>query len=237
MSTEESEKKLIQKILRYPLKDHPFMPNPSEDERLRMIENIGAQEVFKMFVLRENRVRAEEMDPFRYGIELEGWPAADDMLNRYPEALVSGGNRSGKSNYAAKRAAQLFVGQGITGKEPDWVKERIDKRGLNIWCFHTNTMTSIAMQQSIFYNYLPQELKETKRNNQTQISYTQKNGFSDNTAVYMKNQVWFLNYEQKIDIVEGGECDFVWCDELIPANWLETIRYRLITRKIGRAHV
>ena len=86
------------------------------------------------------------------------------------------------------------------------------------------------MQQTVFYKYLPQELKECKRNIHVQVGYTQKNGFSDNTAVYMKNQIWFLNYAQDIKIIEGGEVDFVWCDELVPQDWLDTIRYRIVTR-------
>ena len=228
MSTNKD--KLIEKILKFQLKDHPFMPNPSQEERLLMCENIGPEETYKLLIVRENRAKAEEEDPYRYGLELESWPTADQMLCKFNEALILGGNRSGKTNYAAKRAAQIFVGQDINGDAPEWVKERQQKRGMNIWCFHSNNMNSIAMQQSVFYNYLPKELKDAKRNNHTQLSWTQKNGFTDNTAVYMKNQIWFLNYEQKITIIEGGEVDFIWCDELIPKDWLETLRYRLVTR-------
>jgi phage terminase large subunit-like protein len=46
----------------------------------------------------------------------------------------------------------------------------------------------------------------------------------------MGNQIWFLNYAQDIKVVEGGEVDYVWCDELVPQNWLDTLRYRLVTR-------
>jgi phage terminase large subunit-like protein len=46
----------------------------------------------------------------------------------------------------------------------------------------------------------------------------------------MQNQVWFLNYKQDIKVIEGGEVDYVWCDELVPQDWLDTLRYRLVTR-------
>jgi hypothetical protein len=116
------------------------------------------------------------------------------------------------------------------GGMPDWIKERIEKRNLRIWMLHTSHFTSVSAQQNVFYKYLPKELKNLKKSVHTQIGYSQKNGFTDNTAVYMGNQVWFMNYFQDIKVIEGGEVDFIWCDELVPQDWLETLRYRLVTR-------
>lgn len=231
MSTVKNEDfKLVERIIKFPLIEHPILPSPSVDERLMMIDNVGPQQVLKLFEAREMRVKAEFNDPIRYGIELEGWKAADDTLDKFNELLVLGGNRSGKTEYAAKRMAQAFVGQDISPETPEWLKERIQRRGLRMWCLHTTNMTSVSMQQSVFYKYLPPEIKGARRNSQTQLSYSQKNGFTDNTAVYAQNQIWFLNYSQDIKIVEGGEVDYVWCDELVPQDWLETLRYRLVTR-------
>jgi len=225
-----SEEKLLQKILGFPLQDHPLMPSPDEEQRLQMIKNVGPEETMRLFLLREQRIRAEVTDPYRYGTELTAWPDADGLLDRQNELLILGGNRAGKTEYAAKRIAQAFVGTDLSGNMPAWVREKTGKRGINIWCLHTTHMTSVSMQQNVFHKYLPQELKEAKRSRHTQVSWTQKNGFSDNTAVYNGNQIWFLNYSQDIKVVEGGEVDFVWCDELVPADWLETLRYRLVTR-------
>jgi phage terminase large subunit-like protein len=222
--------RLIEKILRYKLTDHPTLPSPSAEQRLTMIENVGPEKVMELFIVRENRARAESEDPHRYGAELEAWKEADGLLNRFNELVGLGGNRAGKTEWAAKRMAQAFVGADLSGNVPPWIHDKIKQRGVRIWCLHTSSMTSIAMQQTVFYKYLPAELKSTKRNNNIQISYTQKNGFSENTAVYMKNQIWFLNYKQDIKVVEGGEVDYVWCDELVPQDWLDTLRYRLITR-------
>jgi len=222
--------KLVEKLLRFPMADHPIIPCPNEEQRVRMIENVGPQEVMRMFLAREQRIRAEQEDPYRYGNELTAWPDADRILDTKNEILILGGNRAGKTEYAAKRVAQAFVGMDLSGTMPPWLKERSAKRGLNIWCLHTTHMTSVSMQQNVFHKYLPKELKEAKRSAQIQVAWTQKNGFSDNTAVYMKNQIWFLNYAQDIKVVEGGEVDVVWCDELVPQDWLETLRYRLVTR-------
>ena len=39
-----------------------------------------------------------------------------------------------------------------------------------------------------------------------------------------------MNYAQKRDVIEGGEVDLIWCDELVPLDWIETLRYRIVTR-------
>jgi phage terminase large subunit-like protein len=154
--------------------------------------------------------------------------SVDGYVNYFIGSILH--KNSGKTEYAAKRMAQAFVGTDLNGQAPSWVKERYNKRNIRIWCFHTNHMTSVSAQQNVFYKYLPPEIRNIKRTNHTQISFSQKNGFSDNTAVYMGNQIWFLNYAQDIKVVEGGEVDYVWCDELVPQNWLDTLRYRLVTR-------
>lgn len=231
MSTPEDEKKkLIEKIVKMPLTEHPMLPMPSQDERLVMVENVGPERVMELFILRENRIRAENSDPCRYGTEFESWMDCDSMIEKFNEVLILGGNRASKTEFAAKRMVQAFIGSDLNGKMPAWLREKAKKRGVRIWCLHTSHQTSVAMQQTVFHKYLPPELKNAKRNNHTQISYTQKNGFADNTCVYMQNQIWFLNYFQDIKIVEGGEVDYVWCDELVPQDWLETLRYRLVTR-------
>ena len=47
----------------------------------------------RLFLLRENRIKAESDDPYRYGNELVCWPDADKMLNQHNELIVLGGNR------------------------------------------------------------------------------------------------------------------------------------------------
>jgi phage terminase large subunit-like protein len=229
MSTFDNQKnKLVEKILKTSLIEHPIIPCPDYDARLVMIENIGAEETMRLLLKREQRIKAELSEPYRYGAEFESWKQGDALLEKFNELVILGGNRASKTEYAAKRVVQSFVGADVD--LPEWLKEKTAKRGINIWCLHTTNMTSVAVQQKAFYKYLPSELKAAKRSNQCAVSWTQKNGFTDNTAVYQGNQVWFLNYSQDIKVIEGGEVDIVWCDELVPADWLETLKYRLITR-------
>jgi hypothetical protein len=227
---DQQKSAVIEKILEFPLREHPIMPNPSKVERQRMIENLGPEKVIEMFVMREQRIVAELTDPFRYGTELPAWKDADDLMTRFNEMLILGGNRASKTEYAAKRVVQAFVGHDPSGNTPSWIREKAERRGINIWCLHTTNMTSVGYQQNVIYKYLPSELKEVRKSKTTQVSWTQKNGFSDNTAVFQKNQMWFLNYAQDIKVIEGGEVDLIWCDELVPQDWLETLRYRLVTR-------
>lgn len=221
-----------EKVLALPVTPHPVIATPDRGAVERLIGIYGLEETAKLLQDREARIFAEGDDPFRYGIEPAHWATADDILNKGDEVLVLGGNRAGKSEWAGKRVAQLLIGheRGET-PWPDWLRERCRNRGLKIWCLHTTNQSSIAFQQTIVYRYLPKELRAARKSKFTNLSYTQKNGFSDNTAIYDRNQVWFLNYAQDKQVIEGGEPDLIWTDELVPHDWLETLRYRLVTRQ------
>ena len=127
-----------------------------------------------------------------------------------------GGNRAGKTEWAAKKVMQILT------SKPD----------ARVWCLHTTSQSSIQMQQNVIWKYMPAELKTAKKTKITNISYSQKNGFSDNTFILPnKSQCFFMNYAQDKKVIEGGEVDFIWCDELVPLDWVETLRYRIVTRR------
>ena len=189
---------------------HPLLPFIPPEHFLADPE--GAK---RLLVEREKRISSEKEDPVRYGYEPEHWTKAEKIAKRYRDLLVLGGNRSGKSTWAGKMV----------------VRTLLEKPASRVWCFQTTNDNSISMQQPIVWNFMPRELRLAKRNKVTNISYTQKNGFSENTAVLPnKSQVWFRNYAQDITTIEGGEIDLAWCDELVPLDWLETIRFRLLDR-------
>jgi hypothetical protein len=78
---------------------------------------------------------------------------------------------------------------------------------------------------------MPPEFKNAKKTKVTNIQYSQKNGFTDATFVLPnRSQCFFMNYGQEKKVIEGGEPDLIWCDELVPQDWIETLRYRLVTR-------
>ncbi len=169
----------------------------------------------RLLIEREERIALEKEDPIRYGYEPGHWAEVDEAAEKYRDILVLGGNRSGKSTWAGKFVMRLLA-------------QKPDSRA---WCFQTTNDNSISMQQPVLWDFMPAELRKAKRTQVTNISYTQKNGFSENTFVLPnRSQCWFRNYAQDIKTIEGGEVDVVWCDELVPLDWLETIRYRLVTR-------
>lgn len=165
---------------------------------------------------REEGIAREREDPYRYGFRLKSWERADAQWNDVREVLVLGGNRSGKTEYAALKVVETLV----------------EKENARVWCLHSSAPSSIALQQPYVWKYLPKEFRAIgKKGVVTNISYTQKNGFSENTFVAPNgSQCWFHNYCQDYGVFEGGELDLIWCDELVPLDLLRTLRYRLVTR-------
>jgi hypothetical protein len=198
------------------LTPHPVIVAPSIEEIKGLVERNGVDAVAELLQLREDKILAEKMDPYRHGYEPQHWKDADAILSRKNEVLILGGNRAGKTEWAAKRVIQTLV------NTPD----------ARVWCLHTTNSSSIQMQQNVLWKYMPPELKNAKKTKITNISYSQKNGFSDNTFILPnRSQCFFMNYAQDKKVIEGGEVDLIWCDELVPLDWVETLRYRVITRR------
>jgi hypothetical protein len=197
------------------LTKHPIIHLPTEDEVVSLARAIGAEKTADVLKRREEKIQAEITDPYRHGYEPESWADADTLLMGGNELLIMGGNRAGKTEYAAKRVMQLLC----------------TRPNSRIWCLHTTSQTSIQMQQAAIWKYMPPEFKNAKKTKVTNIQYSQKNGFTDATFVLPnRSQCFFMNYGQEKKVIEGGEPDLIWCDELVPQDWIETLRYRLVTR-------
>jgi len=197
------------------LTKHPIIHLPTEDEVIGLAQTIGAEKTAEVLKRREEKIQAEITDPYRHGYEPESWADADTLLMGGNELLIMGGNRAGKTEYAAKRVMQLLC----------------TRPNSRIWCLHTTSQTSIQMQQAVIWKYMPPEFKNAKKTKVTNIQYSQKNGFTDATFVLPnRSQCFFMNYGQEKKVIEGGEPDLIWCDELVPQDWIETLRYRLVTR-------
>ena len=134
------------------------------------------------------------------------------------EVLVLGANRSSKTQWLAR----------------SMVKLQVAKPRARTWSFHTSGPTSIAVQQPRFYEYIPPEWRKMKKDRSgiTKVSYSQANGFTENNYVLPNgSQHWFLNYKQDLDTIEGDELDAAGTDELVPKALIDTLRFRLVTRK------
>jgi hypothetical protein len=191
--------------------EHPVYPLPSFEDA--QSNPAGVEE----YLLKRNElIELEHADPWRYGFRPSVWDLVEQELAAgQRELLITGGNRASKSEYAGRKAVEVLLG-----------RERA-----RVWCLQTTEPNSVEMQQPIVFKYIPPELKGLKKGQVINISYTQKNGFSENKFIMPNGaECIFRNYAQDITVVEGGDCDLIWCDELVPLNWIETLRYRLVTR-------
>jgi len=203
---------------------HPVYKMPSDEEIVAMHE----AGVFKEYMeKREEMIHMEKVDPFNWGVDWRRapnvfghWKDVDEVMDDPDVDIVYifGGNRGGKTQYAARTLLRLMV------NNPKY----------NAWCCHSSSQSSIQVQQPIVYHYLPLEWKDQKRavRSVLNVGFSQKNGFSGGTFVGINHaQCWFKNYTQDLETMEGGELDLIWMDELVQLNWIETLKYRTVTRK------
>lgn len=204
---------------RMPPTAHPLVPVLELPVLQKLVTHPEGSRLYAdWFTSREERIRLSGEDPYNYGFELDHWKRCDELLELpgVDELLILGGNRAGKSEYAAKRAVDIAV------RKPNAI----------IWCLHTTAASSIEMQQPLVWKYLPVEWKNAPKNQVTNVSFTKKNGFADGKLVGPNGSIIvFKNYAQKPDVIEGGECDYIWADELVPVDWVRTLRYRIVTRR------
>lgn len=180
------------------------------------VRRMTPEQLLAFWKVREEQIANEREDPLRYGWEPPIWKKADGLLEEFRELLVLGGNRSGKSTYAAKRMMRCML----------------EKPNGRFWAFQTTSATSIEMQQPLLWHFMPPELRAARKTKVTNISYGQKTGFAENSFVLPNgSQIFFRNYSQDESTIEGGEVDGIWFDELVPLNFLTTARLRLVTRR------
>jgi len=210
---------------------HPILKAPTREECLAQAETIdpetgekyGIERVLKDLEQREYIIELSQKEPYGHGFgirpcfqELDHWVQAEKLLEDYDRLLISGGNRSGKTQFSAKYLVRTMV----------------EKPGARVVAFSMTSQSSIRDQQPSVYNYLPGEWKKPKKNKTTNVSYSVKNGFSEATFILPNgSQAWFNHYSQQPDILEGMEADLIWFDELVPYSWVETAAFRLVTRK------
>lgn len=186
--------------------EHPVLPRIE-------VDHIDFEE---LYLDRERLIQLEKIDPWRYGYIPDHWRLADEQLALCQELLVSGGNRAGKTLWAARKCIEIM----LAGENR------------NVICCHTSNATSVTVQQPAIYGYLPVELKATKKGRIHYVNYSRKNGFTDGSFIlHNGSRCDFLNYTQSENTIEGRDADFVWCDELVPQSWVETLRFRLLTRR------
>lgn len=218
---------------------HPVCPLPTEAELRAMTE----QQLIDYLLERDEVIRGMVEDPLHKGHEpatwrildaLMGFPWVEDTEERKAWSLhvrrkllgqdaplrvllLNGGNRGGKSEWAASRVMRILL----------------SRPGRRAWCFHQDSAMSIEYQQPLLYKYLPPELRTDKgiKRNPTYIAFKQQTGFSEDRFVLPNSaDCSFRNYEQDAKKIQGGELDIIWCDELVPATWVKELKARVATR-------
>jgi hypothetical protein len=194
-----------------------MIPVVEDGEVALLLQAHGVDFVMDLLERREQLLAAAKDDPLNHGFELECWEEARAQLAEADELLILGGNRAGKTEFAAKAAVETLVN----------IENAV------VWCLHSSLPSSVELQQPVIRRYLPPEWRAMGKKGQVaNVSFTVKNGFSEQVFVLPNgSRCRFLNYTQDVKVLEGGECNLIWCDELVPLNWLETLRFRIVTRE------
>jgi hypothetical protein len=178
---------------------------------------MGVEKLESFLLQREELIKQSKDDPFHNGIEPPHWKMADDEFAKTDEILVLGGNRSGKSSWAAKRVVKLIN----------------DIPEANVLCMHTTASTSVEQQQQYIWDNIPSEWKIAKKGKVTNMTFSKKGGFTESCCVAPNgSRIFFRNYSQNLDsgILEGSEWDLCWLDELCGLDHVQSLRFRLVTR-------
>ena len=222
----------------------PFTPSPHPVLGLptpAQMTALGKERWAQLMVEREQRIAKERAEPFPHWYEAPIWKVCDALLG-FPWVdadwaelmrrhlgfarpvkvmLINGGNRGSKSEYASDRVMRVL--RILRRYQPE---RTLPARA---WCLHSTLQMSRDYQQSLFWNYLPPELKaKDYKTRVTYIAYKQKTGFSDEKFVLPDGaDNLFKAYEQDRKGIEGGNVDIIWPDELVPSDWVETMELRI----------
>lgn len=187
----------------------------------------GAKLLGELAAERERRIRAADPefgDPLLHGYELDHWKKADEILAEGVLFLILlGGNRSGKSEYAAKRIVQSAV----------------ENSGATLLCLAENIEASNETQQALVWKYLPRHIKALNKKRDRRgvfsVNYKLVDGFHENKLVLPnRTKIIFKTYQQDAADVEGwmfGHKDklipAIWPDENLRLPWLQVFDRRL----------
>ena len=202
---------------------HPIFTLPRGDKLTSLINTLGEIEFNRRMEIRNERIRAAERDPLRNGVRLKQWQLVEERLKTDKIVVCLGGNQSSKSEMGAYLTARTLHSGA-------WWKS--GEKPVKVACLHTLSDSSVRQQQPYIYKYLPPEWRNLgKVGKVTNICYTQKNGFSQNSFITPDgDECSFFNYQQDIDVIQGYTLDFIWADELLNGEWLKELPFRTMAR-------
>lgn len=211
---------------------NPGLPVPPREVVIKSLETDDPKDLaarverwIATYERREKAIELAQKYPLTHGIEFDCWKDADELLVNSSLLALFGGNRAGKSEWAARRVTKTIL----------------DHPNTFIMCVCQKLQTSgILMQKKIFEN-LPEDIRAL--NNKTDpkgtfnIRFSEANGFSNNILVLPnRSKIIFVGYSQETKDYEGlelgcpdAEVIGAWAEEDMPLAWLELLRMRLAT--------
>lgn len=189
---------------------HPVLLLPTREQLLAMQPDAALELLTK----REELIRLEREDPLRHGFEPETWREARALLATDYDVLgLLGGNREGKSRFAAKFS----------------VEQLVNRPGTQWGFFHSSEQSSINQQQPLIHLHLPPEWRSVGRvGTSVYVKYAKATGFSNQKFILPNGSAgYFWNYKQDVSVFEGYELDGVWFDELVPLPFIEAMTFRV----------
>jgi hypothetical protein len=135
--------------------------------------------------------------------------------------LISGTNRSSKSNYCVSRAVRFAC-------EYDW--RAAGEQDVRCYFMHESHKRVVEDQMSLIWHYLPKELRAgAVKDESNYVSYKPATGFS-NDMFMTPNGIkgYFRSYEQETEkALEGFTAKMVVAEENVPLKWADRIFTRL----------
>ncbi|MDR1817552.1 MAG: terminase family protein [Puniceicoccales bacterium] len=207
---------------------HPVM-GLTQEQYLKIYRERGGPETDDLVRRLNAAILLERSDPYRGCYVPWYWREVEEALMSETSVTIFGGNRSGKSTFAARAVVRVLV------EGPPWQDEETRaRRPPMVACFHANEKSSRLQQQKLIHYFLPREWKGLSSDRKTgaKVNYTPTNGFTDNIITLPNGaQCLFFFYNQKEDVLEGFEFDLVWMDELFTVPWMEAADFRVSTRR------
>ena len=209
------------KWTRHPVVDGWLPPLAETEIRQWLKRPDGETQVLQYWTEHERLVRESVEDPLNHGFELPYWQDIWAMIERKAQTYLLGGNGTGKTEIGGKAAVrQLLAGPNK-----------------KVLCVSQGDGVSKGLQQPAVYKYLPRALREAnegggakKRSAFNKLTWSLAGGFTEGTFVLPnRSQCWFKTVEQYIrdkNSFEGPEYDFVWIDEPVPKDLLDTLKFR-----------
>ncbi len=198
----------------------PWVPPLSHD----ILKDWSQEDLARYVFDRDRATRNAEENPVGAGWTLPMWELAMENWGKYKNIIILGGNRSTKSVFASR----LCVGAALGIPEAE------------VRCYHVNEDRSIEDQQRMIWDALPVSIKNlpTKKGVNHSITWSQKNGFTDNICIlppvpgYRRGgTIKFGNYkqyQQDAQVAEGFKSHVIWGDEEMPQKMFETLQYRTV---------